>query len=238
MVKAALSPILVLSLLVSHRALAGDCGGSGHLLAFPDREEHAPLNAQIRVVMPLGIDAEIRLVPLAGGSVPLARRTIALADQQVWLLQPQTALAPNSSYRVVLSGTPDRTLSTFHTDAMVDRAPPVLTKMSAQFHRLRRRGEKGYVSGSFVTLRYETAEEGPLFLELFEQADSDSAVPRVVKLAARGETSIVFGEIGCHRMEYTFPAHPTLKMAIRAIDSAGNVGPLVPFTVDLAKSSK
>lgn len=183
-------------------------------------------DAQVRVIGPDGLVKAMQTTVLSGSVLPSLRLSFA------------KPLRASSSYEVVvqLDGD-DYPIGGFSTGSGVDNAPPELVSIkSARLFRIKNPGYK-QSSGPYARVRVTRAEgsEPPAAYEVHELADgkSPSETLRAV-VASNGD----FFEIGrrsvCAPTDFSFGEKGKLRLGVRPIDQAGNVGPMVEKTIDLA----
>jgi hypothetical protein len=252
----ALALLFVLSV-PRHEAAAFSCAIEYPIqIVSPDRVDDAPLNAKIRLEVPIDERALYSKVVLRAHAGPgVAGRAIAVEPHMVPYgkglglleLTPRAPLAPSTRYEVALvdrAGFPPQTvLATFRTGAAVDTTAPRFERLGAA-HAYENTefgpGPRGrWVEFEGVGALDPSRPRAQLVFALWTGDAAgrfDTTKPPLALLRPREDGSLFVGAYACDLRESPLPNAPSAWLGLAALDEAGNASQLQSVRIDLASA--
>ncbi len=245
--------VLLTTVLAARDVGACSCSGPETVLLTPDRVDDAPLDAKVRIEMPLTSPSTPSgvLLRVHGRATPVAvsMRVIAPGGWSSFVeLTPATALEPDTRYEVATvdpSAVPStRVFGTFRTGRNKDTTAPRVDAIGSAvaYRNANAMGGMCTVAGPWVTVDGVVSEDPGrsdaqlLFAVWLGDANGNvdtKKPPMSLERAhdrrfAIGQTSL------CDPHAFPFPKTAFVWLGIAAIDESGNTSAVRRMRVDLA----
>jgi hypothetical protein len=245
-------PLLLLAFLAAPKiADACSCATLGTIRMLPGPRDSAPTNTHILLEVPLtdflaarSLKMEDLLVTLRGpkGAVPVEIARWGEADVRWIEIAPKAPLAAGTRYVVHISvGGKDSVLGQLVTADAVDQTAPAfegVTKATVVVEKAdpgRCTTGQAYVALSVGAVKDDATPPAALRFHVW-RADDQGAVdytqPPIATVAARGGELLLGHPSICSATTFVLPDRPRFKLAVKAVDLAGNAS--APSLIDVS----